>query len=239
VSIAETNTVRARGTARNGGVRARVDSLVQQARIARNKPELSCPLQVLISQPLSIAVAPERETAVRACVERGDLRGAEGLLSEGVKGFVARLAGQTASSGGDIYNGGAAVSEEALRAYVAARDSEFVFLRRDLAVSALHSSIRDAFVFPQPVLQLICAVAEANQSMQEVYVFAGRALFRGFEKRGGLGVYELIEPHSVFFDLIAEHHLPLWLREQRAGSAAVSGEWPAVPGASLRTGSGS
>jgi hypothetical protein len=239
VSIAEKINESARGTARNGGVRARVDSLVQQARIARNKPELTCPLQVLISQPLSIAVAPERETAVRACVERGDLRGAEGLLSEGVKGFVARLAGQTASSGGDIYNGGAAVSEEALRAYIAARDAEFVFLRRELAVSALHSSIGDAFVFPQPVLQLICAVAEANQSMQELYVFAGRALFRGFEKRGGLGVFELIEPHSVFFDLIEEHHLPLWLREQRAGTAAVSGEWPTVPGAPLRTGSGS
>ena len=75
--------------------------------------------------------------------------------------------------------------------------------------------------------------------MQELYVFAGRALFRGFEKRGGLGVYELIEPHSVFFNLIAEHHLPLWLREQRTGSGTVSGEWPTVPGAPLRTGSGS
>ena len=216
VSIAEKINESARGTARNSGVRARVDSLVAQSRSASPGREAVCPFQVLISQPLSIAIPPELEAAVRTCLELGDAEAAEALLSEGVRGLLARLAGEGASApGGDIYNGGVALSEEALRAYVEARASSFLFLKRELPVAALHLSIRERFIFPMQNLKLVCAVEGPGQSLHELYAFAGRALFRGFEKNSGLGVYELVAPHSAFFNAIAEHHLPQWLRESQ------------------------
>ena len=218
VAIAEKINESARGTARNGGVRARIDSLVKQARASRGQPELSCPFAVFISQPLSIPVPPEAELAVRGCLEDGDLGGAELMLQEWVRQFVARLSQDDGiAGGGDIYNGGAALSEDALRAYVQARGGELTFLRRRVTVSALHPSIGQRFVFPMQTLQLVAAVAPDGQSLHELYVHVGRALFRGFEKTGGLGVYEMVPPSSALFSLLAQHHLPGWLVEHEQG----------------------
>src|SRR5207237_346680 len=54
VSIAEKINESARGTARNGGVRARVDASLAQERARLGRPGLVCPLHVSVSQPLSI-----------------------------------------------------------------------------------------------------------------------------------------------------------------------------------------
>src|SRR5262249_20732565 len=186
VAIAEKINESARGTARNGGVRARIDSLVKQALAARGTAEVACPFAVYVSQPLSIPVPPEAELAVRGCLEDGDTEGAELMLQESVRQFVARLSqDEGLSGGGDIYNGGAALSEEALRAYIQARGGELTFLRRSLGVAALHPSIAQRFVFPMQTLQLVAAVAPDGQSLHELYVHVGRALFKGFEKTGG------------------------------------------------------
>ena len=100
-------------------MRARIESLVKQARASRGQAELSCPFAVFISQPLSIPVPPEAELAVRGCLEDGDPGGAELMLQEAVRQFVARLSQDDGlAGGGDIYNGGPALSEDALRAYV-------------------------------------------------------------------------------------------------------------------------
>ena len=45
----------------------------------------------------------------------------------------------------------------------------------------------------------------------------GRALFKGLEKTGGLGVYEMVPPNSALFALLAQHHLPGWLVEHERG----------------------
>src|SRR3989440_8218762 len=61
VAIAEKINESARGTARNGGVRARIDSLVEQERASQGRSGLSCPFAVCVSQPLSIPVPAEAE----------------------------------------------------------------------------------------------------------------------------------------------------------------------------------
>jgi len=218
VAIAEKINESARGTARNGGVRARVDSLVKQARASHGGADLSCPFAVFVSQPLVIPVPPEAELAMRACLEDGDPAGAELMLQESVRQFVARLAQDTGiAGGGDIYNGGAAISEQALLAYVEARRGELTFLRRRLPVTSLHASITERFVFPMQTLQLVAAVGPDGQSLHELYVHVGRALFKGLEKTGGLGVYEMVPPSSGLFSLLAQHHLPRWLLEHEQG----------------------
>jgi CRISPR/Cas system CMR subunit Cmr4 (Cas7 group RAMP superfamily) len=68
-------------------------------------------------------------------------------------------------------------------------------------------------------LQLVAAVDQGAQSLSELYVHVGRALFKGFEKTGGLGVYEIIPPGSALFSLLAQHHLPRWLVEHEHGKS--------------------
>jgi hypothetical protein len=176
-------------------------------------------------------VPAEIELAVRRCVAQGDLDGAETVLNEAVRDFVARLASQEAyEDRGDIYNGGAAVSEEALKAYIEARGSEYVFVRREIAVASLHPTLRDRFVFPMSSLKLVMAVSPSSQSLQELFVFVGRALFKGFEKQGGLGIFEMVARENPFFSLLAQHHLEAWLRDYEAGKTPQTGEWQVLLG---------
>jgi hypothetical protein len=217
VAIAEKINESARGTARNGGVRSRLDALVRQERATRNNADLSCPFLVAVSQPLSIPVPADAEAAIMGCLSGGDANMAELLLQRSVRQFIANLGRGRGDATGDIYNGGAALSEEALRAYVTARDGELLFLSRRVSVSALHASIVERFVFPMDTLQLVAAVEPGAQALQELYVHVGRALFKGFEKTGGLGVYEVIPPGSPLFSLLAQHHLPRWLVEHEHG----------------------
>jgi hypothetical protein len=238
VSIAEKINESARGTARNGAVRARVDAMLAAERLRRGRPELICPLTVAIAEPLTMPVSGAAEVAVRRCLAAGDLEGAETVLAEPVRDFVAKLASQGQEGDrGDIYNGGAAISEEALRAYIAARGSELIFLRRELEVGALHPALRERFVFPSQTLRFVLAVSPAAQALLELYVHVGRALFKGFERSGGLGIYELVPRDHSFFLLLAQHYLLPWLREHEEGRGAESGEWWPL-GLDKRTGSG-
>ncbi len=225
VSIAEKINESARGTARNGAVRARIDALVAGARASRGRPDVTCPFAVAIGQPLVLPVTAAEESDVRACLARGERNVAEGILQECVRRSLdelgARLGPSGEARGGDIYNGGAALSEEALEAYVAARGKEMLFVRRTLPLGELHRELQQRFVFPQANLPLIAAVAHTTGGLQELFVHVGRALFKGFEKAGGLGVWELIAPESELFSLLALHHVPAWLREEEEAGDGV------------------
>jgi hypothetical protein len=166
---------------------------------------------------------------VRGSLAGGDLDGAETVLGGVVRDFVGRLAAdEMHDDRGDIYNGGAAISEDALRAYIAARRGDLVFIRRDVQVAQLAPPLREKFVFPGSVLRMVLAVSSGNE-LEQLFVFVGRALFRGFEKQGGLGVYEMIAPENPLFALLAQHHLRRWLAEQETvpgAAAAGSGTEP-------------
>jgi hypothetical protein len=223
VSIAEKINESARGTARNGGVRARVEAVLAAERAKRGRPDLVCPLHVSVSQPLSMAVPEVVAMAVRSSVAGGDLEGAEAILGGVVREFVAGLAHQGVDDDrGDIYNGGAAVSEDALNAYVEARGEELAFLRREVQVEHLVPALREKLVFPTSALRLMMTVSPADRSLRDLFVFVGRALFRGFEKQGGLGVYEMIARENPFFTLLAQHHVERWLAEHEAGAGSGS-----------------
>jgi hypothetical protein len=140
--------------------------------------------------------------------------------------FVARLASDdTSPDRGDIYNGGAALSGEALKAYMAARGDELVFLRRDVEVATqLHPALRQKFVFPMRRLRMVAAMAPSAGTLEELFVYVGRALFKGFEKQGGLAIYEMVSRDNLFFSFIAEHHAGEWMTEHEQGLAPEASE---------------
>ena len=225
VAIAEKINESARGTARNGGVRARVESALAAARLQKQAPDLPCPLQVFLAQPLSIPISSEQESRVHSALDHGDLDAAEMALRESVHAFVQRLSNDGPNAGGgDIYNGGAALSEEALAAYLAARaNEELVVLHRELTVFAMHPELTDRLVFPQQQLSLVMLIDRESGGLVELFVYSGRALFRGLEKSGGMGVYEMVPRGSLFFTLLAQHHLPAWLAESMSAASRSSG----------------
>jgi hypothetical protein len=201
VSIAEKINESARGTARNGGVRARIEAVLAAERATRGRSDLVCPLHVSVSQPLSMAVPEVVAMAVRSSVAGGDLEGAEAILGGVVREFVAGLAHQGVDD---------------------ARGEELAFLRREVQVDHLAPALREKFVFPTSALRLMMAVSPADRSLRDLFVFVGRALFRGFEKQGGLGVYEMIARENPFFILLAQHHVEPWLAEHEAGAGSGS-----------------
>jgi hypothetical protein len=94
-------------------------------------------------------------------------------------------------------------------------------------VAQLAPALREKFVFPGNVLRMVLAVSPGHE-LEQLFVFVGRALFRGFEKQGGLGVYEMVAPENPFFSLLAQHHLQRWLAEQKEvppAAFAAGGAW--------------
>jgi hypothetical protein len=68
------------------------------------------------------------------------------------------------------------------------------------------------------------AVSPDAQTLLHLFAFVGRALFRGLEKQGGLGVYEMVARENPLFTLLAQHHLPGWLAERQAGTGPDTGD---------------
>jgi hypothetical protein len=221
VSIGEKINESARGTARNAGVRARTEAILAAERARLGLPGLTCPLHVSVSQQLSIPVPADASAAIRRALSQGDLDAASTVLTGVAEDFLERLNWQEMHDDrGDIYNGGAAVSADALEAYVTACAQDSKFLRREVQVRELAPPIREKFVFPSGTLRLVMAVSPASHALQRLFVLVGRAQFRGFEKQGGLGVYEMVSPDNPLFGLLAQHHLPRWVAEHDAGTWA-------------------
>jgi len=221
VSIAEKINESARGTARNAGVRARTEAILASERTRVGRPALTCPLHVSVSQQLSVPMPADASGAIRRALSQGDLDGASTLLTGVARDFLGRLNWQEMHDDrGDIYNGGAALSEDALEAYVTACGEDSMFVRRDVQVWELAPPLREKFVFPSGTLRLVMAVSPASHALQRLFVFVGRALFRGFEKQGGFGVYEMVSRDNALFGLLAQHHLPRWIEEHEAATWA-------------------
>ncbi len=208
VAIAEKINESARGTARTGAVRAKIDAQVAKARTERLSMEIVCPWSVLVDRSWVLPVPADALSGAQEILLRGDTFGAQAMLLAAMAPAVKQVLDASASGeaqAGDIYNVGCALSDEALRAYLAARDDR-KFRRCELAAAALNPALQRRFVFPQTRLVLIAGFDGAR--LAELFVYSGRAMFKGFERQGGLAVWEAVPDDALFFSLLAQHHLP-------------------------------
>ncbi len=208
VAIAEKINESARGTARQAAVRERVHAAWTRARRATGRP-LELPFFVHVESPGALALPAQEAARLDDLLARGDESGAQALWLELAR---QRLDG---SGPGEVYNAGAALSEEALRAYLEARADELVALERTLGLSEMHPSLRDRFYFPRGKLELVGAVRPGTGALVELFVFQGRALFRGFEATAGLGIFEIVDPTNPLFRALAAQHVPQWVEQMR------------------------
>ncbi|MFY0529985.1 hypothetical protein ACN28I_44735 [Archangium gephyra] len=210
VAIADRINESARGTARSGAARAKADALLTQERQRRGNPWLAHPWLVFVGAPLSVQVPYSAEAEARAALKAGDVEGARRALEQSLRDALEDAAKQGEDAPGDIYNAGVAVSEETLLAYQETVGDQRFFCQVEVAPDTLHPDIHQRYFFPPEPLKLTVGFHPTGE-LAEVFRYAGRVMFKGLERKGGMGVWELVDEHGVG-RLFARHHASEWLR---------------------------
>ncbi|HET9551643.1 MAG TPA: hypothetical protein VFP50_01630, partial [Anaeromyxobacteraceae bacterium] len=187
VAIADKINESARGTARAAAARARADAELAAARVERQRPRLEHAWGVFIGQPLQLPVPPEVEALVLEAARRGDLPAALRLLAGPVREGVAAAAREPAERPGDIYNSGAALSEEALEAFLDEVAGHRTVRRVELSPEEVPPGLGDAWWFGAEPQSLV-ACFHPDGRVGELFRRVGRAAFKGL---GGVTVWEL------------------------------------------------
>jgi len=187
VAIADKINESARGTARVASARARAEAPLAAERAGRQCPTMAHAWSVFIDRPLALTVAPEIEAQAVAAVRAGDLAGAMRCMSAPVREGLAAAALEGASPPGDIYNSGAALSEEALTAFLAEVGDRRVVRRVELDPSALPGEASALWYYGAEPQSLI-ACFHPDGRLGELFRRVGRAAFKGL---GDVTVWEL------------------------------------------------
>lgn len=99
--------------------------------------------------------------------------------------MIAAIAGKR----GDIYNNGIALSGEALLGFQQEVGKDRIFRGVELLPDNLHPDIRRRYFFPPQPMRLIVAYAP-DGPVKEIFRDAGRVAFKGFERQGGIRIWE-------------------------------------------------
>jgi hypothetical protein len=188
VAIAERINESARGTARAGSARARADAALARERARRRSPALDHAWSVFIGAPLQLPVAPDAEDQALRLLRAGDAPGAMRALAGPVRHGL-EVAARSGERPGDIYNSGAALSEEALEAYVAEVGSSRIVRRVDLPAERIPDSLRSRWYFGEEPLALV-ACFHPDGRVGELFRRVGTAAFKGL---GDVVVWELCD----------------------------------------------
>jgi hypothetical protein len=142
---------------------------------------------VFIDRPLSVTVPPGTEDLAVAAARAGDLAGAMRWLAAPVRERLEAAATEAGDPPGDIYNSGAALSEEALTAFLAEVRDRRLVRRLRLQPGDLPEEARADWFYGTGPLDLV-ACFHADGRLGELFRRVGRAAFKGL---GGVTVWEL------------------------------------------------
>ena len=187
VAIAEKINESARGTARAASARLRADAQLAVERVARGNPSLAHAWSVFIERPLAVHFPPELEAQAVAAARAGDMAGAMRWLAAPVRDGLEAAAREAGDSPGDIYNSGAALSEEALTAFLAEVRDRRLVRRLELDPSAVPEEARALWFYgAEPQSLIACFHPDGRPG--ELFRRVGRAAFKGL---GEVTVWEL------------------------------------------------
>jgi hypothetical protein len=178
VAIAEKINESARGTARAASARAGADALLAAERVARGAPALQHAWSVFIGQPLAISLPPAAQAAAVRAARAGDLAAALRGVAVPVREAIAAAAGGAGEVSGDIYNSGAAVSEQALEAYLEAVARVRTIRRVQLLAEEAPPEISAQWWLGEGPQRLV-ACFHLDGRLGELFRYAGRAAFKG------------------------------------------------------------
>ncbi|MDP2689665.1 MAG: hypothetical protein Q8P48_06105, partial [Deltaproteobacteria bacterium] len=228
VSIGEKINEAARGTFRNHLVRAKLELLLEKEKIKRKK-KLKYPFDIYIDRIYSIKMPPELDRAFEKLLMNRKTTSAQAMTQVMANEFFNDLkkivAGdpfsslRTVSTTTDIYNKGQALSINALQAYMKEAKGTKFFFEKAVPVERLDPSIRDAFYFPNGVLEFWFGVESAKGGERvEAFYRNGEVIFKGFETNIPMIIYEMLNTEGEFFRALLKCHFHDWLDEARKAS---------------------
>lgn len=187
VAIAEKINESARGTARAPAARLRADAALAQERARRGAPSLQHAWSVFVGQPLSIAIPPDAEDAAMRSLGAGDAAGALRAVAAPVRDALDSAAREPPERPGDIYNCGAALSEDALVAFLQDAPARRVVRRVEVAPERIPERLRARWFFGDAPQSLV-VLFHPDGRVAEMFRKVGAAAFKGL---GGVVVWEL------------------------------------------------
>ena len=187
VAIAEKINESARGTARATAARARADQLLAAARTALANPGLRHAWSVFIGQPLTLAIPPSAAAEVLKAARAGDMTAAMRAVAKPVRRALEAAARAEDEGAGDVYNAGAALSEEALTAWLAAVGAKRTVRRVELDPAELPDDLTRQWWFGGGAASLVVTF-HTDGRPAEMFRHVGRAWFKGL---GDVPIWEI------------------------------------------------
>src|SRR6185369_10427015 len=178
VAIAEKINESARGTSRAAGARARADAALAAERVSRGNPRLEHAWSVFVGRPLTIELAPEVERAALEAARGGDLAAALRSVAAPVREALERAAAEEPGAAGEIYNSGAALSEEALEGFLFAVGASRTLRRFELEPGRIPEALRARWFYGEEPLELV-ATFHPDGRQGELFRRVGEASFKG------------------------------------------------------------
>jgi len=211
VAIAEKINESARGTARASLARARADQLLEAARAAIGSPDLRHAWSVFIGQPLSLAIPPDAAAEAMRAARAGDMTAAMRAVARPVRRGLEAAARAEDEGAGDVYNAGAALSEEALSAWLESMGGRRTVRRVELDPADIPEGVASRWWFGTGPESLVVTFLEDGRPA-EMFRHVGRAWFKGL---GEVPIWEIAAdtggPAAVFLAMRAA-----WLGGRRA-----------------------
>ncbi len=186
VAIADKINESARGTARAPAARHRADAALARERTRRRDPSVEHAWSVFVGQPIQLSIPPEAEDHAIRLFRAGDGPGAMRALAAAVRDGV-EAAARGGERAGDVYNSGAAVSEEALGAFVTEVGHAREVRRVALDPEQIPETLRERFFYGEERLTLV-ACFHRDGRLAELFRRVGVAAFKGL---GEVVVWEL------------------------------------------------
>jgi hypothetical protein len=187
VAIAEKINESARGTARAMAARARSDQLLAAARTSLGIPGLRHAWSVFIGQPLTLSIPPDAADEVLKAARAGDMTAAMRAVAKPVRRALEAAARAEDEGSGDVYNAGAALSEEALTAWLDAVGARRTVRRVEIDPAELPGEITQRWWYGVGPQSLVVTF-HADGRPAEMFRHVGRAWFRGL---GEVPVWEI------------------------------------------------
>lgn len=187
VAVADKINESARGTARAPGARAAADARLAAERVTRGDPHLEHAWSVFVGQPLALPLPPEAEAAALELARAGDMAAAMRAVAGPLREALVQAVRDEDAERGDIYNGGAALSGEALEAFLAAVGGSRAVRRAEVPPQGIPEELRRRWFFgggPETLL----ACFRPDGRLAELFRYVGKAAFKGL---GDVPVWEL------------------------------------------------
>ncbi|HEY6099853.1 MAG TPA: hypothetical protein VIW03_10510, partial [Anaeromyxobacter sp.] len=157
-------------------------------RVRRKGSALVHAWSVFIGAPLQLPVPSHAEEQALRLFRAGDAAGAMRALAAPVREGL-EAAARAEERSGDIYNSGAALSEEALEAYLAEVGAARTIRRVDLPLDRIPETMRARWYFGDEPLALV-ACFHPDGRVGELFRRVGTAEFKGL---GAVVVWELCD----------------------------------------------